>query len=435
MSFKCKLGLHDWSYDCNICSRCGLTRDINHDWSKDCEQCSKCRVIGDNYPDKKKINGSWTRVNLHDWSKDCVKCSKCGKTRLKQHDWSKDCEKCLECDKTRINEHDWSKDCEKCIKCNTKRSNQHDLIGCKCTKCGQEIHDIKGCLCTKCGVIQHDWSENCEKCFVCGEKRIYQHIWEGCKCTSCSTTRDKGHIFTNFVCVNCGELDNIAYLFSSPKTSKYNSIGLFSSLRDFETGILIVELVNGANSNSQLDDGSTALEVAAGFGFLNGVDALLQAGADPNNWNNHPPLNSLLNAHILKKNKKSYIEKLLVKMLERGANQKTKSTYTGSKDTAGGALYSKFYESLTGRSVLYQTIELGYLQVVNLLLKEGESPNIHHDIYGTVLHWAVAQNWYEIVQLLVEYGADLEANKRGMLPIDYAKSDLMRDLLTKGTKI
>ena len=40
MSLKCKLGFHSW-YGCR-CTVCGKKRDEQHDWSQDCEKCSKC---------------------------------------------------------------------------------------------------------------------------------------------------------------------------------------------------------------------------------------------------------------------------------------------------------------------------------------------------------------------------------------------------------
>ena len=57
------------------------------------------------------------------------------------------------------------------------------------------------------------------------------------------------------------------------------------------------------------------------------------------------------------------------------------------------------------------------------------SPNLNDDIYGKVLHRAVASNWYEIVQLLVEYGANVNQEEGRMLPINYAKTDRMRGIL------
>ena len=57
-------------------------RDHGHDWSKDCEKCSRCAMA---------------RSGSHTWH-GC-KCSKCGETRDHGHDWTKG-EKCSICSKT-----------------------------------------------------------------------------------------------------------------------------------------------------------------------------------------------------------------------------------------------------------------------------------------------------------------------------------------------
>lgn len=69
MSFRCKLGLHDWQDSCR-CTKCPQTRDESHDWSADCERCSRC---------------GQTRTGAHDW--DRCRCTVCSKTRDTGHQW------------------------------------------------------------------------------------------------------------------------------------------------------------------------------------------------------------------------------------------------------------------------------------------------------------------------------------------------------------
>jgi formylglycine-generating enzyme len=150
MAFKCFIGSHTWN-GCK-CSDCGKIRDIEHDWSQDCEKCSKCG--SKNHRGIIKVNGKWGEGLIqHDWNKDCETCCRCGKTRENHHDWSQDCNKCSNCGKTGDNKHDYSKDCEKCSICGKIRDNHHD------------------------------WSNDCEKCSKCGKTR--EQDWKGLKCCKC----------------------------------------------------------------------------------------------------------------------------------------------------------------------------------------------------------------------------------------------------------
>jgi hypothetical protein len=54
---------HKWK-DCK-CTVCGKIRNELHDWSKDCEKCTRCGT---------------KRKNAHIW--DASRCSTCGKTKV-----------------------------------------------------------------------------------------------------------------------------------------------------------------------------------------------------------------------------------------------------------------------------------------------------------------------------------------------------------------
>ena len=111
----CKLGFHNWS-GCR-CVKCGKTRNEGHDWSKDCEVCTRC---------------GFCRSNAHKWN-GC-KCSVCAKIRDDGHVWE-GCT-CSICGKTRDEGHDWSKDCEICARCGRTRPNAHNWQGHRCSVCG-----------------------------------------------------------------------------------------------------------------------------------------------------------------------------------------------------------------------------------------------------------------------------------------------------------
>jgi hypothetical protein len=119
MNVKCALGFHSWT-GCQ-CLKCKRTRDEEHNWSKDCEKCSRCGTV---------------RTNAHQWS-GC-KCSACSRTRDQDHDWTKDCETCSRCGAARANAHQWS-GC-KCLKCPCQR---HRWIDDKCQQCGAVREHIK----------------------------------------------------------------------------------------------------------------------------------------------------------------------------------------------------------------------------------------------------------------------------------------------------
>jgi hypothetical protein len=130
-------GLHDWSKDCNKCAKCGETRSVGHNWGLNCEKCNDCSAVRIN---AHKWDGCECTVCIqkrHDFTKDCEKCSKCGKFWGIYHDFTKDCEKCSKCDVIRVNKHildgckcsicgkemhDWSNDNNICSKCGISSS-------------------------------------------------------------------------------------------------------------------------------------------------------------------------------------------------------------------------------------------------------------------------------------------------------------------------
>jgi ankyrin repeat protein len=51
---------------------------------------------------------------------------------------------------------------------------------------------------------------------------------------------------------------------------------------------------------------------------------------------------------------------------------------------------------------------MGNVALVQLLLENGADTNARHGIYGSALHVASLEGHYPLVQLLVEYKADLK---------------------------
>lgn len=154
MNLKCIFGIHTWE-GCS-CSKCKVVRNKEHDFSADCEHCSRCGIsarsiitacpdCGDNYRD-------WV---VHPY------CQKCKKFIF--HDGSENCEVCSKCHTILSETHKWEKNCEKCSVCGTVRENQHNWDGCKCIKCNATRNEM------------HDWSENCESCSKCMTIRHNYH--------------------------------------------------------------------------------------------------------------------------------------------------------------------------------------------------------------------------------------------------------------------
>jgi hypothetical protein len=106
---NCGMSNYDWLEQCGRCGSalpaCGETQTGTHDWTKNCERCSRC---------------GRTRTQAHDWSRvDCETCLRCGETRAEAHDWTRDCDVCAQCGKTRTGAHNW---CD-------PRTQRVDLIG------------------------------------------------------------------------------------------------------------------------------------------------------------------------------------------------------------------------------------------------------------------------------------------------------------------
>ena len=153
MGISCMFGFHNW--DGCKCPECGKVRDEEHDWSKDCEKCTKCGKERQGAHNWDGCKCTKCRKDSHDWADDCEKCSKCGEARQNVHKYKWNGCKCELCGKTRDENHDWSTDCEKCSDCGATRQNSHKWKGCKCTHCGKtkdEGHEWDGCQSSRHGL-------------------------------------------------------------------------------------------------------------------------------------------------------------------------------------------------------------------------------------------------------------------------------------------
>lgn len=241
MGFKCTFGMHDW--DGCKCTSCGKTRDEVHDWSKDCEKCSKCgamRTILEpliaklKNPDRDVFKDAAQSLGeigdpravepliaaiKAEFRSDVIKSAEealrkiCGDKCWNisgEHEWSKNCEKCSKCGQPRSNAHTW--DGCKCSKCGKTRDTEHIWDGCICKNCGLSVHKWDGCKCSNCGKTRdegHDWSKDLENCSKCGKTRPIQYFeqerpygdgacsWDPCPCGAFGSRipRGTGHLY------------------------------------------------------------------------------------------------------------------------------------------------------------------------------------------------------------------------------------------------
>jgi ankyrin repeat protein len=142
-----------------------------------------------------------------------------------------------------------------------------------------------------------------------------------------------------------------------------------------------------ADVNAADLDGTSALHWAIVRDNLTAVDALLKAGADVKKANRYgvTPLAVACtngNAEIIKR------------LLDAGADPNT--------------------ITVDGETVLMEASRTGKPEAVKLLLAHGAKANAQEELRGqTALMWAAAENNVDVVNTLVEAGADINARSRG----------------------
>ncbi|GAB1196413.1 hypothetical protein APSETT444_005683 [Aspergillus pseudonomiae] len=83
-----------------------------------------------------------------------------------------------------------------------------------------------------------------------------------------------------------------------------------------------------------------------------------------------------------------------------------------------------------GEFPLYSAAAGGYYDDVKRMLEQGANPSMRTLFHWTALHWAVGNGHAKIVQLLLDYGADINAiSDTGSTPLDMARNDMMKGML------
>ena len=181
---------------------------------------------------------------------------------------------------------------------------------------------------------------------------------------------------------------------------------LFSLVRNNELSSLREELSKGADANARDRRGATLLMHTAAFGSVDAMKLVLEAGADANAKNSFQATALMWAAGDLAK------VRLLV---ERGADVNVRSKM--------------------GRTPLSQAAtHNGNIEAVRLLLEKGAMAD------GVALLAAAAGDDAEIIRLLVDKGADVNARERdGATPLLYAAGSrnmvAVRFLIAKGADV
>lgn len=176
-----------------------------------------------------------------------------------------------------------------------------------------------------------------------------------------------------------------------PRTLSAADARLATAVKDGDQASVRSLIVQKADVNSPMPDGSTALHWAAASDDLETVDLLLRAGANPKAQDRYgfTPL------YFAAANGSAPV---IRKLLEAGADP---NAADAQKETA-----------------LMTAARAGSLDAIKALLQKGAAVNAKDGVTGeTALMWAARSNHPDEVQLLLEYGAEVNtATRTGATP-------------------
>jgi ankyrin repeat protein len=183
-------------------------------------------------------------------------------------------------------------------------------------------------------------------------------------------------------------------------------------------------LARGANPNLAGEDGMTTLMVAARFRDIDMVRNLLDRGMDPNQADNDGGtalMEAALKDQYRRQVSSRNITEIVRLLLDRGANPNLADKY--------------------GNTALTKAALTNNMEAVRLLLERGANPNAKSKTENeTALMWAAEKRFTDIVEALLDAGADLNAKStKGktalMVAVQYGSLDTVQALLRRGAKV
>jgi len=157
-------------------------------------------------------------LGFHDYTKDCEKCSRCEKSRINAHLWTASWEgincECKLCGRKKPHELE-SQNSENCM-CKHCGAENHEWVAresiCHCNRCKLERPHVwedsnlwmnpKYCKCEYCGFQQdHEWELQYDetlpsslpgrhRCKNCNHYSDPANVWQSCNCKYCNQFRD-----------------------------------------------------------------------------------------------------------------------------------------------------------------------------------------------------------------------------------------------------
>ena len=200
-------------------------------------------------------------------------------------------------------------------------------------------------------------------------------------------------------------------------TNKYGSTPLHRAAGQGRKGISELLIVEGADMNSKDEREYTPLHYAASEGHKVIAELLIANGADinPKNDNDKTPLDRAMLNHI-------------------NADLVRKRTETATLLRKHGGMTSKELSSTPQKGnkpnkiAIEEAVLVGNVEALKEYLINDSEVNFSDKDGWTLLHFAAYGGHNEIIELLIEKGANLnEESIKGKTPIDLAKGNIKKD--------